>query len=141
MVLWIRLHVTGLSGVGMHAMNRQLTLAQAGADRCVEMEVCSFVVANIINYTLRSRLWLLVRHWERVGTLLICPKNAIATDNIPVSLAFGILLNVVVVMVLDQLFLAWFLWQCSGTVVGCLNIKSISILDALEGLIFGWSLF
>ena len=71
--------------VGMHAMNRLLTLAHSKRDRIAVIGDGSlaFVVANIINYTLpEAEIVVIGRHWEKLE-LFSFAKECYITDNIP----------------------------------------------------------
>ena len=93
--------------VGMHAMNRLLTLAHSKRDRIAVIGDGSlaFVVANIINYTLpEAEIVVIGRHWENWNSSLL-PKNAILLIIFLKIWPLTMLLSVVVVMVLDQLLM------------------------------------
>ena len=99
--------ITEFVSVGMHAMNRLLTLAHSKRNRIAVIGDGSlaFVVANIINYTCqKQRLWLLVvigKNWNYSHLL----KNAISLIIFQKIWPLTMLLSVVVVMVLDQLLM------------------------------------
>ena len=99
--------ITEFVSVGMHAMNRLLTLAHSKRNRIAVIGDGSlaFVVANIINYTLqKQRLWLLVVIGKSWNSSLL-PKNAILLIIFLKIWPLTMLLSVVVVMVLDQLLM------------------------------------
>lgn len=82
--------ITEFVSVGMHAMNRLLTLAHSKRERITVIGDGSlaFVVANIINYTLpESEIVVIGRHWEKLE-LFSFAKECYITDNIPEDLAF-----------------------------------------------------
>ena len=82
--------ITEFVSVGMHAMNRLLTLAHSKRDRIAVIGDGSlaFVVANIINYTLpEAEIVVIGRHWEKLE-LFSFAKECYITDNIPEDLAF-----------------------------------------------------
>ena len=99
--------ITEFVSVGMHAMNRLLTLAHSKRDRIAVIGDGSlaFVVANIINYTLpEAEIVVIGRHWEKLDSSLL-PKNAILLIIFLKIWPLTMLLSVVVVMVLDQLLM------------------------------------
>ena len=82
--------ITEFVSVGMHAMNRLLTLAHSKRDRIAVIGDGSlaFVVADIINYTLpEAEIVVIGRHWEKLE-LFSFAKECYITDNIPEDLAF-----------------------------------------------------
>ncbi len=100
--------ITEFVSVGMHAMNRLLTLAHSkGADRrywdgslalWLQYYQLYFTESEIVVINVIGKSW----------NSSHLPKNAITDNYSPADLAFDHALNVVVVMVLDQLLMTWF---------------------------------
>ena len=69
--------ITEFVSVGMHAMNRLLTLAHSKRDRIAVIGDGSlaFVVANIINYTLpEAEIVVIWSSLGKIGTFLFCQR-------------------------------------------------------------------
>ena len=82
--------ITEFVSVGMHAMNRFLTVSHSKKERIAVIGDGSlaFVMANIINYTLpEAEIIVIGRHWEKLE-LFSFAKELYITDSIPEDLSF-----------------------------------------------------
>ena len=82
--------ITEFVSVGMHAMNRFLTVSHSRRQRIAVIGDGSlaFVMANIINYTLpEAEIIVIGRHWEKLE-LFSFAKELYITDSIPEDLSF-----------------------------------------------------
>ena len=83
--------ITEFVSVGMHAMNRFLTVSHSRRQRIAVIGDGSlaFVMANIINYTLpEAEIIVIGRHWEKLE-LFSFAKELYITDSIPEDLSFN----------------------------------------------------
>ena len=103
--------ITEFVSVGMHAMNRLLTLAHSKRDRIAVIGDGKFSFCGCQYYQLyfaRSRD---CGYWSSIGkswNFSHLPKNAILLIIFLKIWPLTMLLSVVVVMVLDQLLMIWF---------------------------------